>query len=169
MFPSPDAFFTESRFIIDRFSAWVAQTGVDALADHICYKCGSREEFVALRTMFETESVFIYQSIISQRPIAVIRMASVIASPLGDIAFLELSDQKPDGSQVSGFDHIEIFSRTRTMDDLALDLEAKGVIFTKVVRPHHTTYDADLGDGFKVRLTSEHLVDKIKRDEMMIV
>jgi len=36
----------------------------------------------------------------------------------------------------------------------------------KVERPHHTTHDIDIKDGFLFRCTQEPLVDKIRRDEM---
>jgi hypothetical protein len=85
---------------------------------------------------------------------------------LGDIWFLELSDQKPDGSQKSGFDHIEIYPTTGTVQDLANDLESKGVQLRKVERPHHTTIDGHLPGGFLIRLEPEALIEKIKTTEM---
>jgi len=167
MIDSTIAFFTAAQPHITAFNAWCVQTLPEAQADHLCYKCGSTEEFERLRAMFEQKSGFIYQSIISQRRIAIVAFREPVGTALGDIRFLELSDQKPDGSQESGFDHIEIYPGSGDMDALAGVLEAKGTTFTKVERPHHTTYDAVIdGKSFKVRLEPEPLLKKIKRDEM---
>jgi len=159
-------FFQNARPFVDAFDAWVTGAKPAARADHLCYKCGSSEEFESLRRMFETESAFIYQSIISDRRIAIVKFNTPVKTRLGGISFLELSDQKPDGSQASGFDHIEIYPTGGTMDALADQLASAGTIFEKVVRPHHTTYDAAIHGTFKVRLESEPLIEKIKRDEM---
>ena len=119
-----------------------------------------------MRAFFENESRFIYQSIIAGRRIALVGLSRPLATKLGDIRFLELSDQKPDGSQTSGFDHIELFPTSGTLEALVEAFAATGISFEKTVRPHHTTYDLAIGDGFKVRLEAEPLVDKIKNEEM---
>ncbi len=160
-------FFTQARVIVSRFDEWVLRVAPDAVADHICFKCESAEEFERMRAMFEGESVFVYQSIISKRRIAIVKFLTPIATSLGDISFLELSDQKPDGSQVSGFDHIELYPKSGQLEDFVYDLEEKGIIFEKVVRPHHTTFDVTIFDQFKVRLEDGPLVEKIKKDEMV--
>ncbi|MEI6510904.1 MAG: VOC family protein [Candidatus Uhrbacteria bacterium] len=171
-----DQFFQQARESVATFDAWVAAfvpdlsseavAKVDAIADHLCYKCSSRDEFESIRSLLETSSAFVYQSIISNRRIAIIKFLTPIPSALGAIWFLELSDQKPDGSQASGFDHVEIYPTGGTMDELAIDLEAKGTVVEKVVRPHHTTYDIVVRGTFKVRIEPDALVAKIKRDEM---
>lgn len=167
MIDSTATFFTAAQPHITTFNAWCVQTLPDATADHLCYKCGDTAEFEQLRAMFEKDSAYIYQSVISQRRIAIVAFREPVGTALGDIRFLELSDQKPDGSQESGFDHIEIYPNSGDMDALAGALEAKGTTFTKVERPHHTTYDAVIdGKSFKVRLEPEALLRKIKRDEM---
>lgn len=159
-------FFVAAQESVELFNAWVTKFSPDAVADHICYKCGSSEEFEALREVFESDSVFIYQSIISARRIAIIKFSKPITSDLGDIWYLELSDQKPDGSQISGFDHIEIYPREGSMDSFALHLQKQGMSLEKTVRPHHTTYDGFLSEVFKVRLGPDALIEKIKREEM---
>ncbi|MBP9827943.1 VOC family protein [Patescibacteria group bacterium] len=166
MYKNLNEFFLAAQKELDLFNAWVAKTQPAARADHICYKCGSQEEYEELRAFFDYHSDFVYQSIISARRIAIVKFTTPIATELGDIWYLELSDQKPDGSQVSGFDHIEIYPLTGSLDDFALQLEGQGVALEKTVRPHHTTYDTLLSDSFKVRLEPDALVDKIKREEM---
>src|SRR5689334_22842477 len=96
-----DAFFELSSIPVTVFKKWAESLKPSAIADRIGYKCHSAEEFERIRRSFEQESCFIYQSIISGRRIAVIRMKRVIATPLGEICFLELSDQKHDGRQQS--------------------------------------------------------------------
>ena len=158
-------FFGGAKRFVEAFDAWVPSE-IAAVADHICYRCVDAEEFERLRAMFEHDSRFIYQSIIAKRRIAVIGFEPGIPTTLGELRVLELSDQKPDGSQTSGFDHIEIFPTQGTVDDLAAQLTGQGTHFEKVVRPHHTTYDAAISGTFKVRLEAEPLLEKIKREEM---
>ncbi len=159
-------FFQSADAYVNAFRDWATAHAPSAKADHLCYKCGNASEFEALRALFEKESVFIYQSIISKRRIAIIKFIEPLKTPLGEILLLELSDQKPDGSQKSGFDHIEIYPTSGSLDELVASLEQKGVAFEKVVRPHHTTFDSVILENFKVRLEAEPLVEKIKREEM---
>lgn len=166
MYKNTEEFFVAAEESVKHFNAWVAEFSPGAVADHICYKCSSLEEFEALRKIFENDSDFIYQSIISHRRIAIIKFLKPIASNLGDIWHLELSDQKPDGSQTSGFDHIEIYPREGSMDDFAQKLQDQGMTLEKTARPHHTTYDSLLSEAFKVRLEPDALIEKIKREEM---
>ena len=159
-------FLNTAQQFVDQFNHWASKNNPPAIADHICFKCADAEEFESLRRLFETESGFVYQSMIAKRRIAIIKFLQPIKTNIGDIWYLELSDQKPDGSQVSGFDHIEIYPTEGSMDMLAEYLEGKGTTFEKVVRPHHTTYDAEIFGTFKIRLEDESLVEKIKREEM---
>lgn len=167
MMESTTSFFAEAARSVVIFDAWVGRHSPVAIADHICYKCGSAEEFECIRRLFESESAYIYQSIISSRRIAIIKFLKPIPTTLGDIWFLELSDQKSDGSQKSEFDHIEIYPMAGSMEGLAEDLGSKGVVIEKIVRPHHTTFDVIVEGGFKVRIEPESLVTKIVRDEMI--
>lgn len=137
-----------------------------AATDHLCYKCGSAESFEAIRRSFEHESVFVYQSIISQRRIAIIRFREPISTVLGPISVLELSDQKPDGSQKEGFDHIEIYPIDGSTKNLVAHIRSFGTTIETVVRPHHTTHDIRLPEGYLVRIEDEPLLQKIIRDEM---
>lgn len=167
MFVNLERFFEMAQSSVVSFDAWVDRYAPVAKADHICYKCSSGAEFERLRALFERSSTFIYQSIISNRRITIVKFTQPIPTKLGNIWFLELSDQKPDNSQASGFDHIEIYPITGSMDDFASTLIAQGVTFEKVIRPHHTTYDTFIDGNFKVRLEPEALVDKIKLTEMI--
>jgi predicted metalloenzyme YecM len=167
MFFSLANFFAASVPFVQTFDAWSARMTPDATADHICYKCSSTEEFEQIRKLFESASTFIYQSIISNRRIAIIKFLEPIQTSLGPIWFLELSDQKLDGSQKSEFDHIEIYPNTGTMDELAASLESKGQAFEKIIRPHHTTHDTFIEGSFKVRLEPDVLIGKIKREEIV--
>jgi predicted metalloenzyme YecM len=118
-----------------------------------------------MREMLENESEYIFQSIISGRRIAIIRLKQGIETILGTINFLELSDQKLDGSQSEGFDHIEVYPVGWTYEEMVRELEEVETV-KKVERPHHTTHDIVLEEGFIFRLTQEPLIEKIKRSEM---
>lgn len=167
MFKSTTEFFAGSQKSVSLFNAFAKKHLLigRAQADHICYKCQSAASFEAVRALFEGESEFIYQSIISGRRIAYIKFKSEVHTDLGAIHFLELSDQKPDGSQKEGFDHIEVFSTQGTYEEMVAMLsETENVMH--VERPHHTTDDVELEDGFLFRCTRGALVEKIKTTEM---
>ena len=134
-------------------------------ADHICYKCDSHESFVRTRALFEPASEYIFQSIISERRIAYIKLKQGIETALGTIYFLELSDQKPDNTQQEKFDHIEVFATTISYTEMVATLEASEQVI-KVDRPHHTTHDIHIGKNFLFRCTEGPLIEKIKLTEI---
>ena len=160
-------FYEGSKKHIDQFDAFAKNHELKNIthADHICYKCGSTESFEKMRAMFENESQYIYQSLISKRRIALIRFKREIETILGAIQFLELSDQKPDGSQQEGFDHIEVYPTTISYEEMVKKLETTEKV-TRVERPHHTTHDIDIGEGFLFRCAQGPLIEKIKTSEM---
>ncbi len=137
-----------------------------AQADHIGLRCSSREKYEFQRCLFEHDSRFVYQSIISQRRISIIGLSSGLETVVGPLNYLELSDQKPDGSQKDLVDHLEIVPTGCSYEELVSHMKAKGVVMKEIIRPHHTTYDVVLPSGFNIKLSQEFLVDKIKRDEM---
>jgi predicted metalloenzyme YecM len=136
-----------------------------ARADHICFKCASSEEFEMMRTMLERESVYMFQSFISERRIAYFMLQSGIKSDLGNVHYVELSDQKPDGSQRSGFDHVECYPAPGVSYTLLTERLSKVGAVKEVKRPHHTTHDLQLETTI-FRCCLEPLADKIKREEM---
>jgi len=160
-------FYAKSQKYVNWFNAFAQKHNLVGItqADHICYKCGSTESFEAMRAMFEQNSHYLYQSIISKRRISIIKLKPGIETALGTIHFLELSDQKPDGSQIDGFDHIEVYGVRISYDDMVAKLATSEKVI-KVERPHHTTHDVEIKDGFLFRCTQEPLVDKIRREEM---
>ena len=159
-------FLTSTSHKVAQFDIFAKEYGLvdKAKADHICYKCASSESFERIRKIFENESEYIYQAIISKRRIAYIKFNSQVETLLGPIRYLELSDQKLDNSQVEGFDHIEIYSTVISYDEMIGLLPAEKVI--KVERPHHTTHDVDIEGGFLVRCTVEPLIEKIAREAL---
>lgn len=167
MFSSVEEFFEEAAESARTFDAFAARyfTETEAAADHICYKCGTTETFEAIRTLFEHQSEFIYQSIISGRRIGYIKFQKPLTTALGPVWFLELSDQKPDGSQTDGFDHVEVFPVSLSYETMVERLAAKEKVI-HVERPHHTTDDVHLPDGFIFRCSHGPLVEKITATEM---
>jgi predicted metalloenzyme YecM len=163
-----EEFYAESGKLIGLFNAFAVKHSLAgrAQADHICYKCGSKESFEKVRKMFEDTSEYIYQAVISNRRIAIIRFKQGMETSLGVINFLELSDQKPDNSQHDGFDHIEAYAVGRSYEEMVKELEASEKV-VKVERPHHTTHDIDMGGGLIFRCTQGPLIEKIKKTEML--
>ena len=87
--------FHQAEIFIELFNNFATKHNLEGriIPDHICYKCESKESFETLRALFEAESEYMYQSIISGRRIAVIRFKESIQTSVGPIYFLELSDQ----------------------------------------------------------------------------
>ena len=161
-------FYTTGQKWIANFDGFIGKYALKGRAkpDHICYKCDSSYSFERSRKMFESEAKWIYQSIISGRRIAIIRLKKPFTTPLGHISVLELSDQKPDGSQKEGFDHIEFYPVGMTYEELVKYLEEEGATVTKIERPHHTTHNIIIKDGVTFCVTRGPLADKIKGEEM---
>lgn len=107
-----------------------------------------------------------YQSIISGRRIAVIRFKESVQTSVGPIYFLELSDQKSNFSQKEGFDHIEAYPVGWSYADMVSELRETEHV-AEVIRPHHSTHDIDIGNGFLFRCTQGPLIEKIKNVEMI--
>jgi len=162
MIDSIEDFYESASKAVSEFDKFSRDKGIMGVADHICYKCGSSENFEKIRKMFE--DCRLTQDIIAGRRITYIILKKSIRTELGEIKFLELSDQKPDGSQKEGFDHVEVYPKFGSYMDFVNEMESLGVNLRKVVRPHHTTYDADIDNGFLIRLSEEPLIEKIKKE-----
>ncbi|MEN9649774.1 MAG: hypothetical protein RL094_741 [Candidatus Parcubacteria bacterium] len=162
-------FYNQSSSLITTFNTFIEKNSLEStvLVDHFCYKCGSSETFESIRKLLESESYFIYQSIISNRRIAVIKLKKGIETTCGTLWFLELSDQKPDNSQINSFDHVEILGNGVSYEELVNSLTEKGENVIETKRPHHTTHDIELSDKFSVKLSRVPLINKIKTEEMM--
>lgn len=136
--------------------------------DHVCYKCESREEYEILRGLFELDDRFVYQSVISKRRIAYIGFVKPLTSVCGDVYYLELSDQKPDKSQVQGCDHIEPIPNGISYEEMLTRFSLPDLVVSESIKPHHVTHDIKLPNGVKLKLSEGRLVDKIYKDELVI-
>lgn len=168
MITTYDDFINVSSLYIKKLNAF-AQKGKlsDVVAiDHLGYKCESKESFERMREIFESNSEYIFQSIISLRRIAYIKLKQPIKTDLGDLWFVELQDQKPDGSQQEKFDHVEGYAIAISYGEMVEKISGfETVIESK--KSHHPTHDVDLGDGFSFKCTYGPLLDKIKDQEMV--
>jgi len=162
-----EEFYSASKGLVEQFNLFAKKIGLENIArsDHICYKCGNATSFNNIRAILEDNSDYLHQSIISKRRIAYIKLKKGIETSLGTIYFVELSDQKPDGSQQEGFDHIEVYPISISYDGMIKILEKTEKVI-KVERPHHTTHDIGIGENFVFRCSLEPLLEKIKREEM---
>jgi len=162
-----EEFYSGADEHIGVFNNFVEEMGLvgDTKPDHICYKCDSKESFESIRALLEDHNQFMYQAMISGRRIAYIKLQKPFATVLGDIYFVELSDQKPNGSQTNKYDHIEVYPAAYSYDEMVQKLEASTEVI-KIERPHHTTHDIKLENGFTFRCTEGPLIEKIKNTEM---
>jgi predicted metalloenzyme YecM len=158
-----------ARPLIAQFNSFCETNGLIGYvqADHICIKCSSSVIYERRRKDFESKSTFLFQSMIAGRRIAIFALKEALQTRVGEIRFLELSDQKPDNSQIDRIDHIEMVPVGISYDELVSKLKASGVDMQEVVRPHHTTHDIRLPSGFLVRISHEMLIDKIAHKEMI--
>ena len=165
----PSTLVEMSKPLIEQFNYFCKVNelvGITAV-DHIGIKCSSHDIYEKRRRDLENESTFIYQSIISNRRIAIISLKETIKTNVGDIKYLELSDQKPDGSQIDKIDHVEIVPVGISYEELISHLHTKEVEIKEIVRPHHTTHDITLPSGFSIKISKEFLINKIKRVEII--
>lgn len=168
MIESIEDFFIHANSSIEIVNTFFQENSLHdwCTVDHLGYKCATHKEFETLRKIFEVNSFYIYQSIISERRIAIIRLLVPIKTPCGDIWYIELSDQKPDNSFVSGFEHIEVYPRNKNIEELVKFLQEKNIRVEKIEKPHHTTWDFFV-EEFKVRIEPCILIEKIKKEEML--
>lgn len=161
-------FLDQSSEIVQVFNEFVTKYSLQDFVsvDHICFKCDSGESFEEWRKVFEREGKNLYQAIISKRRIATITFKNPINTLAGQINYLELSDQKPDNSQTEGFDHIEFYPKSKSLEEVLEIFESREVSFIKDVKPHITQYIIEVGK-YNFRLASERLVDKIKKEEFI--
>lgn len=159
-------FIENSSDIVGLFNNFILENNLQdvIVADHICYKCGSSESYEEWRKLFDFEAKNFYQAIISKRRIALVLLKENIKTEAGDIGYLELSDQKPDGTQIEGFDHVEFIPKNKSLDEVLKILEEKNIKIDKDVKPHITQYIIQEGK-YNFRLAEMRLVDKIKLEE----
>jgi predicted metalloenzyme YecM len=163
-----NSFLEELKKYVDRVEEFFLNCGVsfeNINLDHVCFKCSSSKEFEEVREWFEGEDALIYQAIISKRRIATIKLLNPIKLKNFLINTLELSDQKPDNSQKSGVDHVEICSKNLSYEELKNFFESKGFKLVLDSKPHHTTYNI-LEDGLEVKLADKSLL-KIVSEEIL--
>lgn len=159
------SFYAQAKEATEHFDLFFKKHGLGglALADHVCYKCGSAKEFDEVRAILEKGAAYMHQATISGRRIAYLKLAAPLPTGLGDVWFVELSDQKPDGSQSSGFDHIEIYPAGEgTYESIVALWKKNDEQVIHVERPHHTTDEVKLPSGLTTRLESGPLIEKIK-------
>jgi predicted metalloenzyme YecM len=163
-----EKFYKDSEKFVEVLNAFAERNEMQtlAVADHIGYKCSSKEVYEEWRAIFEMNSVYQYQSIISKRRISIIKLTTPLKTILGEIQYLELSDQKPDGSQKDGFDHVEVYPAGISYDELVHELEENGNNVQEVKKPHHSTHNISLREDFKLKIEPEALMTKIQREEM---
>ena len=160
------SFYSQAHEVVEHFDAFVAKHHLagKVAVDHVGFKCATPEEFVAMRAIVEGASVYMHQSIISGRRSVYVKLRQGVATSLGDVHFLELADQKPDGSQKSGFDHIEAYPAGEgAYESILATLKKNDEQVMHVERPHHVTDEVTLPSGLVVRLEPGPLIEKIKQ------
>jgi predicted metalloenzyme YecM len=137
----------------------------EVMVDHICYKCRSGEEYEDIRSILEESppSKYLYQVNLSGRRVAYFGLQESIPLKKGGIKYIELADVK-DADEVYGFHHVEIYPLTMSYENLVLLLQQRGEKAELKKRPHHTTYDITLPNGFIIRLTEVPLIEKIVKE-----
>lgn len=158
-----------SRPLVAQFNTFCEEQGLVGLVevDLICIKCSDSDVYEARRADAEFISDYLYQSIVSDRRVSLIKLKDTISTIVGTIEYLELCDQKPDGSQTDAISHVTIVPITTSYEELVEILKEKGVEVKETIRPHYTSADVILPSGFTIRIAKEFLVDKVKREEFV--
>ena len=163
-----EIFIEKAYEVVEQIEVFVhtnALEGAVAL-DHLCFKCASHEEFEQVRAMLEPNSLYLYESWISSRLIAILKLEKPIETTVGVITFIELQDQKPAGTQKGGFAHVEAYPVGVSYKDVLEMLHAKDVTVVEDQTPHHPIHEVELSPSFVFRLEQEPVIEKIKRDEL---
>lgn len=163
-----DYFYKEAKKIVELFDEHCQNLRLEnhAKVDHFGLRTSSHSIYLELREIFSGHSLFIYESIISNRPISIIKLKIPLQTKLGVLHFLELSDQKPDGSQIDIFDHFEIVPQGMVYKELVGLVKASGVNLRENNKIHHSTFDIVLPD-MVIKLSKQMLIDKIKNEEII--
>lgn len=163
-----EAFIEKAYEAVEQIEVFVRTNGLEgAIAlDHLCYKCASHEEFEQVRAMLEPNSLYLYESWISSRLIAILKLEKPIETTIDSISFIELQDQKPAGTQKSGFAHVEAYPVGVSYKEVLDMLHAKDVEVIEDNTPHHPIHEIELSPSFVFRLEQEPVINKISRDEM---
>lgn len=156
---------------LDKFGDFCKERSINTEGigvDHICYRCVSKEEFEEIRGVLEFEEAYIHQSIISKRRIAYVGFQEPLNSICGPVYYLELSDQKPDRSQVSSCDHIEPIPLNISFEEMKRRFTETGLPIEENNKPHHSTSDMYLPNGVTVKMSHEALVHTIIKSEFVL-
>lgn len=168
MFESYEEFIAASSPYLEYCNQFIALHKLEAevIADHICYKCQSREEYEHIRSILEASpsAKYFYQINLSKRRVGYIGLEQSIPLKKGGIKYIELADAKADADEVYGFHHVEIYPLTMTYENFVILLQQRGEEAELKERPHHTTYDITLPNGFIIRLTDMPLIEKIIKE-----
>ncbi len=153
--------------------------GDRAVIDHIGYKCSSNSEYKKMKNLFmsvhQKYAVWAHEAYISKRRITYVRLKIPFSIDTDhgkqEISYLEIQDQKHNGSQISGIDHIEILPKEKVTQDLLIEELRLFQYDVKLGgKEHHITYDFEIpylsSKKLLVKIPKEPLVEKIKRDEM---
>lgn len=144
------------------------QLGGRVVVDHICYKCDSASTYESMRTMLESDppSRYFYQVHLASRRVAYVGLREGLLARHGPVMCIELADKKPVHEDQLGFHHIEIYPVTMPYQDLVDELARRGETISLKSRPHHTTHDIMLPEGFMIRLTDRPLIKQIIETEL---
>ena len=162
-----ESFCVDAQRALEEVETFLTNNAISSLTpDHLCYKCASHDEFLSIRTMLEKESVYLYESWISGRLIAVLKLQQPLETSFGTIAYIELQDKKQGSGTISGFTHIEFFPKDGNYDAALKVLVSRGLDVIADPTPHHPIHEIKLSDQFVFRLEHEPVINKIKREEL---
>ena len=133
------------------------------VVDHICFKCGSSEEYNQIRNVLETDppSRYVYQVMLSRRRVGYFGLRDPIKMGHAAVASVELADRKPVHDDKSGFHHVEIYPIAMSYDEMIGEMRDAGEDVELKRRLHHTTHDIKLPSGFIIRFTDKPLIKHI--------
>lgn len=135
--------------------------------DHICYDCGDSGSYERMFEMLSPTYSHFDTSLIGGRKISVFTLTEPFFAYGREVSVLELCDQKPDGTQKEGFDHIEVLPVSNTIKDVGSSMAHMRVVKevqTRLAAPH-LDICMDKGDKrLRIKITDVPLLEKIQRE-----
>lgn len=162
-------FRTQIQSFVKDILTYIQSSGVSLDVfeiDHVAYKNSNTENYEKVRKDFGKE-VFIYESVISNRRIAISKFRDPVKVEGKIIKYIEIFEPKPDKITEDKLDHIEIISNNLDYESFVKIFEDSGVELTFEDKGYDRFYAFNTDKGYEVKLSDHKIVDKIYKEEML--
>lgn len=134
------------------------------MADHLCYVCGTTEQYQLLFNDLSQRATLVSEEIISGKRVVYFRLHGRIESCIGDILYIELAEPNACDNKKSAFTHIEVYPADQKHIYSIVDvLTHNQDTFTFTGGVSSPQYDIviDQSSGFTLRIRERPFIEKI--------